>query len=127
MQASLFVILGASLGALLRWQLGIYTQIFFNGTIPYATVIANGLSAFIAGILLAIQVYSALPETWRLFGLVGFCGALSTFSTFSLEGFLLLQQEKWGLFGLHAMTHFLISLAMLALGYFVTKGLKPYF
>jgi CrcB protein len=86
--------LGASLGALLRWWLGSR----FNSTfppIPPGTLIANLVGAYIIGLAIAFfATYSAIAPEWRLFVITGFCGGLTTFSTFSAEIVALLQQGQ---------------------------------
>src|SRR5579864_4852008 len=90
---------GASLGALLRWWLGSR----FNSTfppIPPGTLLANLIGAYIIGLAVAFfATYSAVAPEWRLFVITGFCGGLTTFSTFSAEIVTLLQQGRalWAL------------------------------
>lgn len=93
------IALGAALGAWLRWLLGLKLNALFP-SIPPGTLVANLLGAYIIG--LAIGLFSALPglaPEWRLLVVTGFCGGLTTFSTFSAEIFTLLQQGQlfWAL------------------------------
>ena len=86
--------IGAALGALLRWWLGLKLNNYFP-TVPPGTLAANLIGAYIIG--LAIAVFAALPALapeWRLFVITGFCGGLTTFSTFSAEIVTLLQQGQ---------------------------------
>ena len=91
--------LGASLGALLRWGFGNR----FNSLlpeIPPGTLLANLVGGYIIGAGIAFFAsYSALAPEWRLFLITGFCGGLTTFSTFSAELVVLLQQGRlsWAL------------------------------
>jgi len=85
---------GAALGALLRWWLGLKLNNYFP-TVPPGTLAANLIGAYIIG--LAIAVFATLPALapeWRLFVITGFCGGLTTFSTFSAELVTLLQQGQ---------------------------------
>ena len=89
------VSLGASLGALLRlaWSES------FNATfpaIPPGTLLSNLIGGYIVGIAIAFFATSNLPIEWRLFVITGFCGGLTTFSTFSAELVILLQQGRAG-------------------------------
>ncbi len=93
------IALGAALGAWLRWFLGLKLNALFP-SLPPGTLVANLLGAYIIG--LAIGLFSALPglaPEWRLLVITGFCGGLTTFSTFSAEIFTLLQQGQlsWAL------------------------------
>ena len=105
--------LGAALGALLRWQLGSRLNSVFP-TIPPGTLTANLIGAYVIGLCIAFFAsYPAISPEWRLLIVTGFCGGLTTFSTFSAEVTTLLQQGRisWALgavavhvFGSVAMT-----------------------
>lgn len=93
------VALGATLGALLRWQLGTRLNSIFP-TIPPGTLAANLLGAYVVGLGIAFfATFSAISPEWRLLVITGFCGGLTTFSTFSAEITTLLQQGRitWAL------------------------------
>ena len=90
----LAIAVGAALGALLRWVLGTKLNSAFP-TIPPGTLVANLIGAYVIG--LGIAVFAAMPALspeWRLLIITGFCGGLTTFSTFSAEVTLLLQQGR---------------------------------
>ena len=95
----LAIALGAVLGALLRWQLGAKFNSLFP-TIPPGTLVANLIGAYVIGLGIAFfATFSAIPSEWRLLVVTGFCGSLTTFSTFSAEITTLLQQGRiaWAL------------------------------
>ena len=103
---------GGSLGSLLRWWLGMLFNAYFP-TLPPGTLTANLVGAYIIGLAIAFfATYSALAPEWRLFVITGFCGGLTTFSTFSAEITVLLQQGRvlWALGA--AATHLLGSILM---------------
>lgn len=86
---------GAALGALLRWGLGLTLNNLFPA-IPPGTLAANLIGGYIIGVAVAFfGSYTGLPPEWRLFVVTGFCGGLTTFSTFSSEVVTLLQQERF--------------------------------
>jgi fluoride exporter len=88
------ICVGASLGALLRWWLGAQLNNLFP-TIPPGTLAANLVGGYIIGIAIAFfATYSAVAPEWRLLIITGFCGGLTTFSTFSAEIVALLQQGR---------------------------------
>lgn len=88
------VSLGASLGALLRWRLGLLLNDYLP-EIPPGTLAANLLGGYVIGLAIAaFASFTALSPEWRLFVITGFCGGLTTFSTFSSELVSLLQRGE---------------------------------
>jgi CrcB protein len=88
------IFVGAGLGALLRWWLGLTLNSYFP-SIPPGTLAANLIGAYIVGVAVAFFAFFAgLAPEWRLFVITGFCGGLTTFSTFSSEIVDLLQQGR---------------------------------
>ncbi|SIR47792.1 camphor resistance protein CrcB [Pseudomonas sp. B10] len=117
MLKSLIVIaVGASLGAWLRWLLGMKLNALFP-TIPPGTVVANMVGGYIIGLAIAFLAASpSLSPEWRLLIITGFCGGLTTFSTFSAETVALIQEGRllWALGSISL--HVVGSLAMTAAG-----------
>jgi CrcB protein len=88
------IFIGAGLGALLRWWLGLTLNSYFPN-VPPGTLAAYLIGGYIIGIAVAFFAsFSALAPEWRLFIITGFCGGLTTFSTFSAEIVTLLQQGR---------------------------------
>jgi CrcB protein len=88
------ICIGASVGALLRWWLGAQLNNLFPA-VPPGTLAANLIGCYISGIAIAFFAsYTAIAPEWRLLVITGFCGGLTTFSTFSAEIVTLLQQGR---------------------------------
>ena len=109
---------GAALGALLRWQLGLRLNSLFP-TVPPGTLAANLIGAYVVGLAVAFFAsFSALSPEWRLLVITGFCGGLTTFSTFSAELTTLLQEGRisWALtvVAAHVVGSVLMTLAGIA-------------
>lgn len=93
------IVVGGGLGALLRWWLGLKLNAYFPA-IPPGTLAANLIGGYVVGVAVAFFAsYSALAPEWRLLVITGFCGGLTTFSTFSAEVVTLMQQGRalWAL------------------------------
>ncbi len=113
MIAPLAICIGASLGALARWRLGLWLSP--GGLIPWGTLVANLIGGYLIGVCVA--VFQALPQldpAWRLALVTGFLGALTTFSSFSAEVVGMLQQQRYllaaGTTGLHLGGSLLMTL-----------------
>ncbi|WP_341646823.1 fluoride efflux transporter CrcB [Thauera sp. SDU_THAU2] len=110
------IAVGAALGGLLRWGLGLKLNSLFPD-MPPGTLAANLIAGYVVGLAMAFfaQMPSLSPE-WRLLVITGFCGGLSTFSTFSAEIVHLLQRGLYaGAMGAVAI-HVAGSVAMTLLG-----------
>lgn len=117
-RAMLAVSSGAVLGCLLRWVLGLALNRFFP-TIPPGTLAANLIGCYIIGMAVALFTANpAIPVEWRLFVTTGFCGGLTTFSTFSAEVVTLMQAGRiaWamGAVTLHLVGSLLMTFAGMA-------------
>ena len=116
MQAVLAICFGASLGALARWQLGLWLS--HSGTlIPWGTLAANLIGGYLVGVCMGVfQQMPGLDPVWRMLLVTGFLGALTTFSSFSAEVVALLQQARYALALGTASVHLFGSLALTLLG-----------
>ncbi len=120
----LAISLGASLGAMSRWGLGLWLNAWFPA-VPPGTLAANLIGGYLIG--LALPLFLAHPEVgphWRLFVVTGFLGGLTTFSAFSGEVAHLLQQGRLlmatGAIGVHVIG----SLAMTLAGFATVEGVR---
>jgi CrcB protein len=115
------VALGAVLGAWLRWGLALWLNSRFSA-VPLGTLMANMLGGLLAGAALAwLARHPELSAHWRLFLITGFMGALTTFSSFSLESFELLQRGEIAWAFAHSLLHLLGALAATALGWWMLR------
>ncbi len=85
---------GGFLGAISRFALSGWIQRIVGSSFPYGTLTVNVLGSFLIGFLLLYFEQSIAPHQKALM-MTGFLGALTTFSTFSLETVLMLQQNLY--------------------------------
>jgi len=114
--AVIAVAAGAALGALGRWGLSNALNGLFPN-LPPGTLVANLVGGYGIGLAMALlaQAPQLSPE-WRLFIVTGFLGGLTTFSTFSAEVVLALQQGRTGWALATAATHLAGSVLMTLAG-----------
>ena len=109
------ICIGACLGALARWGLGLWLSP--GGLIPWGTLAANLIGGYLVGVCVAVfQALPALDPVWRLALVTGFLGALTTFSSFSAEVVGMLQQQRYALALGTAAVHLLGSLLLTIAG-----------
>ena len=113
------ICIGACVGALSRWRLGIWLNpgSVSSGLLPWGTLAANLIGGYLVGV--CVGVFQQMPEldpVWRLALVTGFLGALTTFSSFSAEVVSMLQQGRFMLAVGTASLHLFGSLVLTVLG-----------
>ena len=90
------IALGGALGALTRYKISVFFASNYISVIPWGTIFANVLGSFLMGVLfIFLQEKLYQYETIRGLLAVGFLGALTTFSSFSIETLNLLQKGEY--------------------------------
>jgi len=120
----LAVIVGGSLGCVIRWLLTLRLNSLFPN-LPPGTLLVNLIGGFIIGGATAYFLRQPqLDPYWKLLITTGLCGGMTTFSTFSLEIFSQLQVGNylWALGSI--LVHVIGSLLMTALGFVVVNALS---
>jgi CrcB protein len=112
------VAVGGALGCLFRWYLAIFLNRYFPA-IPPGTLAANLIGCYVIGVAVGFFTANpAIPLEWRLFITTGFCGGLTTFSTFSAEVVMLMQSGRsmlaLGAIGAHLVGSLVMTFAGIA-------------
>ena len=115
MHAAFAICLGACVGALARWRLGLWLN-HPGAFMPWGTLAANLIGGYLVGLILAWAHHADLAPFWRLILVTGFLGALTTFSSFSAEVVEMALADRWGAALSTAALHLLGSLALTWLG-----------
>ncbi len=106
MKYLLFIALGGASGSVARYLLAGWAHRLWEGPLPVGTLLVNVMGSFTIGILYVLLVEKQLiHQDWRGVLMVGFLGAFTTFSTFSLETIALLEAGHTG----HALAYMLGS------------------
>ncbi len=112
MKLILAIAAGGALGAVGRHLVASRVMHLLGPGFPFGTLTVNILGSFAMGLLLGamMQFWSPSPEL-RAFLTVGFLGAFTTFSTFSMETILLLERSDYLSAGLYVLFSVAFSLA----------------
>ena len=88
---------GGGLGSIVRFLLGRWVTTLHQINFPLGTLIVNVVACFVLGAIVGLADHKqVMSADMRVFWAIGFCGGFSTFSTFSYETLLLLQQPNIG-------------------------------
>ena len=118
----LAVFLGGGLGAVSRYLTGYYMLKYISFNLPFATLCVNIVGCFILGFLYILFISKPDISPALKFALTaGFCGGLTTFSTFSLELFEMIGQQRLAYAFRYLLLSILIGLLAVALGAYLCK------
>ena len=116
MNASLIlaVAAGGALGSVARYVMGVGATRMFGLGFPWGTLIINILGSFLIGAFVELFALKwDLPQEGRVFLTVGICGGFTTFSTFSLDAWVLMERGDWGLAAAYILGSVALSIGAL--------------
>lgn len=118
----LLVFLGAGFGGATRYLLSGIVQKLAPSFFPYGTLSVNIIGSIILGLLIfAFDEKGLSNPSIRLLVGVGFCGGLTTFSTFSFETFNLLRDTEFFLAGLNILLNVVLTILGIFIGYLIAR------
>ncbi len=124
MDLYLWVALGSAIGGALRYALGREMLPQHSASFPWSTVLINVTGSFVIGFFGTLTVAGSrfqVPESIRIFVMIGLCGGFTTFSSFSMQTFDLLRTGAWGKALLNVGLSVLLCLGAVALGHIVAQ------
>ena len=122
----LLIALGSALGGMARYGMSQAISLSFGDTFPWGTLLVNILGSFIIGVFAALSGpdsrFLIAPEI-RQFVMIGLCGGFTTFSSFSLQTFSLLQDNEWLFASLNIILSVMLCLMLTWVGFMTASYL----
>ncbi|CAB49580.1 fluoride efflux transporter CrcB [Pyrococcus abyssi] len=120
LKTTLLLIIGGGLGALARYYISGILPVYKD--FPLGTLLVNSIASFILGYLYGLLFFGfEVSSEWRIFLGTGFCGGLSTFSTFSYETFSLLREGEYLLAFMNVVANVLVTITLVFLGFILAR------
>ncbi len=116
------LLLGGAIGAPIRYLLDGFVQDRVSGVFPWGTFVINATGSLLLGVITGLALYHGLGDLPKIAIGTGFCGAYTTFSTFSYETLQLVEEGSVGLAAGNALGSVGVGLAAAALGLAVTAA-----
>jgi fluoride exporter len=108
----LVICLGAVVGANARYFISRYAAQALGPVFPYGTLLINAVGSLVVGFFLVWTSERVLADPrWRLLVVVGFCGSLTTFSSYAFESMAYFDRGQWLLMFINIFSNNLLCLA----------------
>ncbi len=127
MQQLFLIAVGGSLGAIARYGLSTFVYHTTSETFPWGTLVVNLTGSFAIGVVIELFESAIIPTEWRSFITIGFLGAYTTFSTYTLETVNLLRDGELKLATLNIVASNLIGILFVVLGIYSSRLLLKLF
>jgi CrcB protein len=117
----LVLALGGGIGTLLRVLIYYFAEKQLSNEMPYGTILVNVIGSLVIGLLWGIFEKNGVPPTVKAFMFIGILGGFTTFTTFALDSFNILQQGKIMVFGIYFILNNFLGISACFIGYYITK------
>lgn len=122
MKNYLIVAIGSALGGISRYFLSNLVYKFLQPIFPYGTLTVNVIGSFLIGLFIFyLDSNKLISSDMRIFLTLGFCGGLTTFSTFTYETFSLIQNSEYLLAILNVIGNLVLTFIAITLAYFISQ------
>lgn len=113
---------GGFIGTVLRFLISRYYQVNAVSSFPWGTFTVNIVGCFLIGLIFGVSDKTGwISPELRIFLTVGICGGFTTFSSFSNDTYLLIEDKEWLLMALYTSLSFFLGLVAVYSGRLLTK------
>lgn len=120
---ALLVLLGGAIGAPARYLIDLYVREWTRTDFPWGTMAVNAIGSLVLGMLAGAAAGGVLPGWVLTLAGTGFCGALTTFSTFSYETVRLAENGQWRSAALNVLGSLAVGTSAVSLGWLIGSNL----
>lgn len=120
---ALLVLVGGAIGAPARYLTDLYVRHWTGGDFPWGTMAVNAAGSLVLGLLAGAAASGVLPGWVLTLAGTGFCGALTTFSTFSYETVRLAENGRWRSAALNVLGSLAVGTVAVTLGWVAGSAL----
>lgn len=120
---ALLVLVGGAIGAPARYLTDLYVRQWTGGDFPWGTMAVNAAGSLVLGLLAGAAASGVLPGWVLSLAGTGFCGALTTFSTFSYETVSLAEDGRWCSAALNVLGSLAVGTVAVTLGWVAGSAL----
>ena len=121
MKAVILVAIGGAIGSVLRYLVAIWMKNLYTSEFPWHTFSVNIMGCLLIGFMFSITLENVTLENLRLFMMVGVLGGFTTYSSFGLETFDLIMQNKFYLASSYILATNIFGLVAVFCGYSIHK------
>jgi CrcB protein len=116
--------LGGAIGSILRYLSGWFASKYFQGSFPLSTLVINILGSLLIGIFIGVLAkYYPENHPLKFLLIIGFCGGFTTFSSFAVENYNLLQNGNKFSAYIYIIASVILTITAVGIGNYLTKFL----
>lgn len=116
--------LGGAIGSILRYLSGWFASKYFQGSFPISTLIINILGSLLIGVFIGVLAkYYPENHPLKFLLIIGFCGGFTTFSSFAVENYNLLQNGNQFSAYIYIIVSVILTITAVGIGNYLTKFL----